>query len=170
MDGVSEVIKKYGIIIVLEDDIITSRYFLKYLNQGLNLYENEYDVISIHAWAYPVKKILPETYFLKGADCQGWATWKRGWELFEPDGQKLLNEIEAKNLIKEFDFSGSYPYTQMLKDQIAGKNSSWAIRWYASAFLKNKLTLYPKESLIYNTGFDGSGVNCGNMDNFNKTD
>jgi hypothetical protein len=167
--GVTEMIKEYGRIIVLEDDIITSRYFLEYLNQGLGLYENDNEVISIHSYIYPVKEVLPETYFLKGADCQGWATWKRGWDLFESDGQKLLKELEARKLTKEFDFSCSYQYTQMLRDQIAGKNSSWAIRWYASAFLKNKFTLYPRESLIYNTGFDGSGTNCGSEDNFNRT-
>jgi glycosyltransferase involved in cell wall biosynthesis len=167
--GVSEIIEEYGRIIVLEDDIITSRYFLEYLNQGLNLYENDIDVISIHSYLYPVKKILPETFFLRGADCQGWATWKRGWDLFEPDGQKLLQELENKKLTKEFDFGGAYQYTRMLRDQIAGKNSSWAIRWYASAFLKNKFTLYPHESLIYNTGFDSSGTNCGSEDNFNTT-
>ncbi len=168
--GVSEIIKEYGRIIVLEDDIITSRYFLEYLNKGLNLYENDDDVISIHSYIYPIKEKLPETYFLKGADCWGWATWKRGWDLFESDGKKLLKELEDKKLTKEFDFSGSYQFTQMLRDQIAGKNSSWAVRWYASAFLKNKLTLYPRESLIYNIGFDGSGTYCDNVDNFNKTD
>lgn len=168
--GVSEVIEEYGRIIVLEDDIITSRYFLEYSNQGLNLYESDDDVISINSYIFPVKKTLPEIYFLRGADCQGWATWKRGWDLFEPDGQKLLRELEEKKLTKEFDFSGSYPYTQMLRDQIIGKNNSWAIRWYASAFLNNKFTLYPRESLVFNTGFDGSGTNCGSNDNFNKTD
>jgi hypothetical protein len=168
--GVSEIIEKYGSVIVLEDDIITSRYFLEYLNHGLNLYRDNEDVISIHSYIYPIKKKLPETYFIKGADCQGWATWKRGWDLFESDGKKLLSELENKKMTKEFDFSGAYPYTRMLKDQTNGKNNSWAIRWYASAFLKNKLTLYPKESLIYNIGFDGSGINCGNKDNFNKTD
>lgn len=55
---------------------------------------------------------------------------------------------------------GSYPYTQMLKDQIAGKNNSWAIRWYASTFLQNKLTLYPARSLVFNIGLDASGTHC----------
>jgi glycosyltransferase involved in cell wall biosynthesis len=168
--GISEIIEEHSRIVVLEDDIVTSCYFLEYLNQGLNLYEDDEDVISIHSYIYPVKAVLPETYFLKGADCQGWATWKRGWDLFEPDGQKLLDELVARKLTKKFDFDGSYGYTRMLKDQIVGKNSSWAVRWYAAAFLKDKFTLYPRESLIYNTGFDGSGTHCGSEDNFNKTD
>ncbi|NCQ13070.1 glycosyltransferase family 2 protein [Candidatus Falkowbacteria bacterium] len=161
--GVTEVINQYGRIVVLEDDMISSKHFLQYMNEALSFYERDEKVISIHAYIYPVKKSLPETYFLKGADCWGWATWKRGWDLFEADGQKLLNELEDKKLTQEFDFSSSYPYTQMLEDQIAGRNNSWAIRWYASAFLKNKLTLYPGQSLINNIGFDGSGTHCGEI-------
>ena len=48
----------------------------------------------------------------------------------------------------------------MLRDQIAARNDSWAIRWYASAFLAEKLTLYPGASLVQNIGFDGSGTHC----------
>ena len=50
----------------------------------------------------------------------------------------------------------------MLKKQTAGLTNSWAIRWYASAFLKNKLTLYPGKSLVQNIGQDMSGTHEGN--------
>ena len=166
ISGVSEVIAQSGKIIVLEDDMLSSRHFLEYMNEGLTNYQNDESVISIHGYIYPVQKTLPETFFLKGADCWGWATWQRGWELFEADGQKLLDELIARKSTQEFDFSGTQAYTQMLRDQIAGKNNSWAIRWYASAFLKNKLTLYPGRSLISNIGFDNSGTHCGITDDF----
>jgi hypothetical protein len=48
----------------------------------------------------------------------------------------------------------------MLRNQIVGKNDSWAIRWYASAFINDKLTLYPGKSLLANSGNDLSGTNC----------
>ena len=54
----------------------------------------------------------------------------------------------------------------MLKGQIQGFNSSWAILWYASAFLKEKLTLYPGKSLILNIGFDLSGTHSGKTNIF----
>ena len=60
----------------------------------------------------------------------------------------------------EFDFENSYPYYKMLEQQVKGKNDSWAIRWYASAFLNNKLTLYPGTSLVAQIGMDGSGTHC----------
>ncbi len=165
--GVTEIVNQYGKIIVLEDDLVTAPYFLKYMNEALDLYEKEEKVISIHGYIYPVKQELPETFFLRGADCWGWATWKRGWDLFEQNGQKLLAELKEKNLTHEFDFEGSYPYTQMLSGQIKGFNHSWAILWYASAFLKNKLTLYPGKSLVSNSGFDNSGTHTGKITHFN---
>jgi ubiquinone/menaquinone biosynthesis C-methylase UbiE len=158
--GVTQILNKYETIIVLEDDLVTSPFFLEYMNKSLEKYKDDQEVISVHGYVYPIKKPLPETFFIKGADCWGWATWKRGWNIFEPDGKKLLQKLNDKKLNKEFDLSGAYQYTQMLKDQIAGRNDSWAIRWHASAFLNNKLTLYPGKSLVQNIGFDNSGTHC----------
>jgi len=158
IDGVTSVVNKYGKLIVLEDDLITSPYFLRFMNEALDLYEAEEDVVSIHGYIYPMKKHLPETFFIKGADCWGWATWKRGWDLFNPNGEELWRELQEKKLTKAFDFNHSYPYCKMLRRQIRAENNSWAIRWYASAFLKNKLTLYPGRSLVNQIGVDGSGT------------
>jgi hypothetical protein len=166
INGVTEIVERYGRVIVLEDDLITSPYFLRFMNEGLDRYEHEPSVISIHGYIYPVSGELPETFFLCGSDCWGWATWQRGWALFEADGQKLLQELCARKLTKAFDFNGSYPCTNMLKRQIAKKNDSWAVRWYASAFLKEKLTLYPGKALVHNIGLDGSGIHCHSTQDF----
>ncbi|MFA5930738.1 MAG: glycosyltransferase family 2 protein [archaeon] len=155
--GVTKIVNRYGKVIVLEDDLVTSPYFISFINDALDLYKNNLQVTSISGYAYPIND-LPEIFFLRGADCWGWATWKRGWDLFEPDGKKLLSQIEKKSLSLEFDYNNSYPFTQMLRDQIDGKNNSWAIRWVASNFLKNKLILYPGRSLVRNIGNDSSGV------------
>ncbi len=166
IDGVTEIVNKFGKIIVLEDDLVTSPFFLKFMNEGLEFYKDISEVISVHAYVYPVKRKLPDTFFLRGADCWGWATWKRGWELFEEDGKKLLKNIFLRNLEKDFDFNNSYPFIQMLIDQNDGKNNSWAIKWYASAFLNNKFTLYPGISFVQNIGNDNSGTHIGNSNKF----
>jgi putative methyltransferase (TIGR04325 family) len=163
ISGVTELINKYGKLIVLEDDTLPSVGFLSYINKGLDLYADDESVISIHGYNYPIDlEISSKTVFIKGADCWGWGTWKRGWDIFEKDGEKLLKQIIDRNLRNEFDFDNSFPYTQMLEDQVNGKNDSWAIRWYASAFLKNRYTLYPTKSLIKNIGLDSSGTHSGN--------
>lgn len=164
IDGVTRSLQEHDCVIVLEDDMVTSPHFLTYMNEGLNHYAERTEVVSIHGYVYPVERELPEVFFLRGADCWGWATWRRGWQIFNPDGPALLAELKAQGLGKQFDFNGSYPYMKMLEDQIAGRNDSWAIRWYASAFLAEKLTLYPGQSLVQNIGNDASGTHCGTTD------
>jgi hypothetical protein len=166
VEGISELIVKFGELIVLEDDLVTAPHFLSFMNEGLTCYRDEAGVISLSAYVYPVACTLPETFFIRGADCWGWATWKRGWDLFESDGGKLLAELKGRKLCRTFDFNGSFGYTRMLRAQIAGRTDSWAIRWYASAFLNNKLTLYPGCSLIRNIGNDGTGVHSVLSDNY----
>lgn len=166
IDGVTNIVNEYGKVIVLEDDLVTSQYFLTYMNEALELYANDNRVISVHGYVYPVEDKLPEAFFLPGADCWGWATWQRGWELFNSNGQYLLDELIRTKSLRSFDFNGSYPYVKMLKGQIQGRNNSWAVRWYASAYLANKLTLYPGRSMVRNIGNDNSGTHCGESISF----
>lgn len=166
IEGVTEVLQHSERVIVLEDDMVTSPHFLTYMNQALDRYADDNRVASIHGYVYPVDQSLPETFFMPGADCWGWATWRRAWKHFNPDGQYLLDELKRRQLLKAFDFNGAYPYTKMINDQIMGKNDSWAVRWYASAFLAGKLTLYPGRSLVHNIGNDDSGTHCGETTRF----
>ncbi len=159
IDGVTKIVNKYGRIIVLEDDLVTSPYFLRFMNEALDMYKDNPKIASIHGYIYPIKN-LPDTFFIKGADCWGWATWKHKWSIFESDGKKLMDQIRKKNLKKDIDFNDSYGYTKMLEDQIKGKNNSWAVRWYISAFLKNMITLYPGQSYVQNIGFGDDATHC----------
>jgi len=160
IEGVTEICDRYGRVIVLEDDMVTSPSFLAYMNDALERFAEDKRVASIHGYVYPVRQSLPEAFFLRGADCWGWATWSRAWKHFNPDGKFLLNELNRRGLIGKFDYNGAYPFSRLLANQIKGKNDSWAIRWHASAFLAGMLTLYPGCSLIQNIGIDGSGTHC----------
>ena len=162
ISGVSEVLRKYSSCIVLEDDLVLSPHFLSFMNDGLSKYSADSRVASIHGYVYPTQASLPENFFMKGADCWGWGTWKRAWDLFEEDGSKLLELLKNKRLVNEFDFGGSHSFSSLLRKQIEGKVDSWAIRWHASIFLQNMLTLYPGQSLVQNIGNDKSGTHSGN--------
>lgn len=158
IDGVTNTINKYGKIIVIEDDLVTSPLFLKFVNDALDQYQDEKQVGMIHAHIYNISN-LPELFFTYKAGCIGWGTWADRWEKVNFNGEQLLSEIVNNNLVKKFDVNYSYSYTKMLKDQIQGKNSSWAIRVYASFLLNNLLTFYPGQSLVQHIGFD-TGTHC----------
>ena len=160
--GIDTVLKAEDRIIVVEDDILTSIHFLSFMNDHLEQYSNDARVASVHGYVYPHPQgILPETFFVKGADCWGWATWKRAWKFFNPDGEFLLAQLRLHELINEFTFNGFAPFDDMLLDQIAGRNDSWAVRWHASALLADMLTLYPDQPMAVNIGEDGSGSHGG---------
>lgn len=161
IDGVTTQIKKYGKVIVLEDDLVVAPYFLQFMNDALEIYKDEPKVGHIQACDFTQDTSLPDTFLIKWIGSWGWATWERAWKHFNPNGEELLHELEARKLTYTFDFNGKYGFTRMLRRQIAGKNNSWAIRWNASLFIKDILSLNVGRSLVQNEGFDGSGTNCG---------
>ncbi len=164
--GISETLETYKKVIVIEDDICVSPFFLKYIIEALSLYQNEKKVASIHGYLPPIKEELPNSFFLKGADCWGWATWDDRWPLFRSDTENMRDEIKKLNLSKKFNLQNGFDYLGMLDDKIDGFNNSWAICWHASCFLKNKLTLHPGKSMVINIGLDNSGENCQPSESF----
>ena len=161
IDGVTTRVNQYGRVIVLEDDLIVAPHFLQFMNDALEIYKDEPKVGHIQACDFTQDPTLPETFLIKWTGSWGWGTWDRAWKHFNPNGKELLQELEERKLTSVFDFNGKYGFTRMLRRQIEGKNNSWAIRWNASLFLKDILSLNVGRSLVQNEGFDGSGTNCG---------
>jgi len=154
-------IRRYGRVIVLEDDMECAPYFLRFMNEGLTRFRDDDRIAAIHGYTTPMPETVPECFLRPGADCWGWATWERGWNLFNPDSTALLAELKARDLLPAFNRNGAFPYSRMLADQAEGKIDSWAIRWYASVFLAGKSMLQSGRPLIRNIGADGSGRHCG---------
>lgn len=159
IDGVSSLVKKYGRVIVLEDDLEISKYGLEYFNSALTQYQFDDKVMEISGYMYPIKnkEILDESFFFRVANSWGWATWARAWNHFEKDINKLTEHF-SKEDIKRFSIDHSENFWKQVQEFKAGKINSWAIRWYLSIFNKNGLVLYPRESMIQNIGTDGSGT------------
>lgn len=169
IDGVTTQVNRFGRVIVMEDDLIAAPYFLQFMNDALETYKDEPRVGHIQGCDFTQDASLPDTFLIKWTGSWGWATWDRAWKLFNPNGKELLRQLEERKLTRRFDFNGTYGYTRMLRRQIEGKNNSWAIRWNASLFLADILSLNAGRSLIQNNGFDGSGTNCGGGGLYNST-
>lgn len=165
IQGVSEVINKQGRVIVLEDDIIVHRYFLRFMNEALEKYKNSNHIYMIGAYSYNVK--IPIYYiknvYLTPRYCSwGWATWQNRWEKadWNINNYSLINNTEHN--IKDIDLfnRGSNNLFRLLKQQQNKEIDSWAIRWQYCLYSQNGYTLQPVFSLSYNIGFDGTGVHC----------
>ncbi|WP_426993726.1 hypothetical protein [Methylomonas sp. CM2] len=64
IEGVTDVCNRYGRLIVLEDDMITSPYFLTFMNSALDKYYDNKTVWHINGWNYPINpEGLSDTFF-----------------------------------------------------------------------------------------------------------
>ncbi len=165
--GVSEIIEKYGKIIVLEDDIVVSPFFLEYMNHALNMYEYDEKVMHISAYSPNTSKPLPLYFFTTSISSWGWATWARAWQKFNPDANYLIQQLNQNPQLKhKFNYENTYDHFSILEAYITRGLSTWAGRWYASVFLENGLSLWLGVSMVKNIGFDGTGEHCGKDDKY----
>ena len=163
IDGVTQIINKYGKAIVLEDDLILSTTFLQYMNNALDFYEENNKIWSISGYNLPI--MFPENYakeiYLSYRGCSwGWATWKDRWNTVDwevKDYKKFKHSYRKRKIINR----GGPDMAQMLDAQMKGLCDSWAIRWCYEQAKQNKYTVYPVKSLIQNCGLDGTGTHSG---------
>jgi GT2 family glycosyltransferase len=158
---VTEVVSKSGRIIVLEDDLVLGKGFLKYMNDALELYENEEKVMYISGYLPPVlKKNLPETFFVQNFSNWGWGTWKRAWDKFIHDANDIVALINSPEQIRRFNMDGSINHYILLTKCAEGPWKYWDVRWFGTVVANNGLILHPKKSLVRNIGHDKSGMHC----------
>ena len=160
-NGLDTVFELEETVICLEDDLIVSKYFLKYMNDCLNAFYNDKHVWHINGWSYPQIRIDNKNIFFgKLMNSWGWATWRDRWEKHTVRSADLISKLD-KGSIKKFNFNNLTNWQQQLSDNTSGKIQTWAIFWYQTIFINKGLTVYPSKALIRNDGMDGSGTNSG---------
>jgi hypothetical protein len=165
IDGVTRIINKYGKIVVLEDDLITSPYFLKYMNDALDFYQNNKNIYSVTGFSFSTEFMNFPTNFIDDVYLNirpmswGWATWKREWLGIDWEIKNFNDFLSSKKRMNQFNKGGT-DLAHMLKAQMNGQIDSWYIRWTYNAFLKGKYTIYPSVSFVNNIGHDDTGVHC----------
>ncbi len=169
IDGVTEIVFQYGKVIVLEDDIVTSPYFLTYMNDALDKYKLNYKVMHISGYMFPIKNDdLPETIFYRSPSCWGWGTWERAWIYYKKDLDWVFTSFNRKD-IRAFNLESAYDFWAQVKQNKTGEINTWAIFWYAAVFKKNGLCLHPARSMTQNIGHDNSGIHCGETNEYQIT-
>jgi len=179
--GITQLVQQFGRVIVIEDDLELSPDFIRYMLCALDRYRDDNAVFQISGHTFPSVGCVPDahgsesrpmsldeadtvkddTFFLPVTSSWGWATWQRAWRSFDWQASGAIEQLTDPQLRRQFDLQDSYPFARMLEDRLAGRNQSWGILWRWSVFRQGGLVLYPRRSLVFNGGFDGSGVHCG---------
>lgn len=166
--GVTGILKEYGKVITIEDDLVLSPFFLQYMNGALDYYQDVPDIWSISGYSFPMRSLkkYPHDVFYSYRGCSwGWATWLDRWEKTDWEVRDYPKLMLDKGWQKRFNRGGA-DLTGMLSMQMEGKINSWAIRWVFTQSNLNMYTVYPKSSYILNDGCDGSGTHVGNTDEY----
>jgi hypothetical protein len=160
--GVGELCETFGQAIVVEDDLCLNRSFLDFMLQGLERYRDEPQVYQISGYTFPVShRGRADAIWLPLTATWGWATWARAWRAFSWAAEGAKEMLADEAMRHRFDLNGSYPFSEIMRIRLEERNDSWGILWMWAVFKAGGMVLHPRESLVWNAGFDGSGVHCG---------
>lgn len=162
IDAITEIIKQYGKVIVLEDDVIVHRYFIRFMNEALEYYKDNKKVNSIGSYNPNIpfiNQIKQDVYASYRTATYGWATWQDRWSLCKWEKSYLLDKKRLCNRFK-YNRGGGDLYDNLLH-YLNGFNDAWDARWQYSLYENDSVCIRPTKSLSYNIGFDGTGEHCG---------
>ncbi|MBQ2986523.1 MAG: sugar transferase [Tyzzerella sp.] len=162
INGVSEVIQKYGRCIVVEDDLILSKYFLKFMNGALDFYKKDDGIWGVTGYTYPFRSLRDyphDCYLSYRISSWGWGTWSDRWETVDWEVKDYKELFYKPWRWIRFNRGGNDLF-RMLRRQMQGKRDSWAVRFCYAQSRQNKMAIYPSKTLLINQGFDGQGTHC----------
>lgn len=156
MEGIGQVFEQHDRIIVLEDDIVTSPFFLRYMNEAFRLYADTPQVM--HVAGFTNLDLLsdtssadrPDFYFTPHMSGWGWGTWRDRWQKhfrhFSSE-QEALEGMTAQDM-DNIQYGGVFPCLRSLKK----KPIPWDICWEMAIYRERGLCLTPAHTLVRNIG------------------
>lgn len=166
--GVTEVLTHSPSVIVMEDDLLTSRNFLAFVNAALSTYQHRQDVFSVTGYNYPLRfppGYSEDAYLSYRSSSWGWGTWRDRWSQVDwtvRDYDDFVRDPGAQELFRR----GGDDLAPMLELQMSGLLDSWSIRFDYAHYAHDAFCVHPVVSKVQNIGFDGSGVHCTETDDY----
>ena len=143
-------------LIILEDDIIVSEEFFKYMDMSLKNFESESQIWHISGFSPLLPPYLhPTSYQTNFAHVWGWGTWKNRWVKYDRD----LSGFEPTSLshtktLKEAPLSDN-AHEFFRRNLVACKEGfdTWDFQWQFTIWSNGGLAISPGERLSGNSGF-----------------
>ncbi len=167
-DGVSEVLKTFGVAIVLEDDLYVSRQFIAVMNTMLQTFEKDGRIMQVSGFGSKLSYRIGETqeYYLCGrAQSWGWATWIDRWNTIDWNIVDYQDFLKNKTLKKNFAALGS-DLMRSLQKYKNGEMDVWLIAYIYNMYRKKMYAVCPRHSLVRNDGFGADASNCRNYNRY----
>ncbi len=152
-EGIAQVLAQHDSIIVLEDDIVTSPYFLQYMNDGLTLYRNSSRMMHVSGFTHLCLQQGVEGndfYFTPHMAGWGWGTWRDRWQQHfrhYASREEALQGMTEKQ-IREMEYDGRFPCLHSLDRSPI----PWDICWEIAIKRADGLCLTPARTMVRNIG------------------
>lgn len=160
-DGLNYLCTNYDEFIVVEDDLVVSPNYIKYLSDALSYYREDKSVFCVTAFVYPVEAAGYDydTIVYQRFCSYGWAGWSDRFADVIWDEAKLNEMLDKRPGFKNRLNAEGYDLVRMLKKQIAGKISTWDVQLQVHVAENHLKVIYPRLSKVNNIGFDNESTN-----------
>lgn len=161
--AITDILAKYERIIVVEDDVLVSKYFLRYMDEALEFYKDDMRIWGINGHQCPYMRI-PKSYahdvYLSPRNlCTGWGTWRNRWEGVDfavKDWPEFVGVKENYERVMEAGWDIKY----MLDLYCAGRLTSWALPCTYHMIKNGLFMIEPKYAQTKNIGFGVESIHC----------
>lgn len=141
--------------VILEDDCIPAIEFFRWMDEMLDVYAQDENVLSVCGTNYnqSLSDVNYDVVATKYPVFTGWGTWRRAWRLNDKNLSRLQEAREAHHLRKWLGSAREEYYWLYLLTHV---ESSWGYRWSFTNFMNKGLQILPQRNLM-----DNVGINCG---------
>jgi hypothetical protein len=166
IEGLTFLSNNYEQFIVVEDDLIVSPNYIKYLVDGLSFYKKKESVFCITAYNWPIHAInySYDTIVYKRFCSYGWASWSDRFKNIIWDHDQLQQLMDTSPGFKRRLNAEGYDLVRMLKKQISGVISTWDVQLQVHVAQNRLKVMYPVLSKVTNIGFDEESTNTFGID------
>lgn len=163
ISGITDMLKDFEDVIVLEDDLVTSKNFLAYMNAALDHYRDDPHAFSVTGHTFPREALrIPgkypyDTYAGHRCSSWSWGTWRDRWQCVDWDMHYFPSFCQDTQAQEELN-RGGQDMAMALHKQYKGEIDSWAIRFCYAHYANGMSCIYPTKTLVRNIGLDHSGT------------
>lgn len=159
--GLKYLAANYEQFIVVEDDLVVSPNYVKYMLDALDFYKNQHSVFCITGYVFPIKieNYEYDTIMYKRFCSYGWSGWSDRIKPVIWDNKGLNDLIKTSAGFKNRLNREGLDLFRMLKKQIKGTISTWDVQLQVHVAENRLKVVYPVLSKVNNIGFDEESTN-----------
>lgn len=159
--GLTFLSENYERFIVVEDDLIVSPNYVKFLLDALEYYQDDQSVFCVTGYVYPItiNNYHYDTFVYKRFCSYGWGGWGNRFKNVIWDEQELQKLMDTSpGFLKRLNNEG-LDLGRMLRKQINGEISTWDVQLQVHIAENRLKVIYPSLSKVSNIGFDEESTN-----------